>query len=290
MVGLWWAARPKQWTKNLLVVPAPAAAGVLDRPGPLAATVVAFLAFCLAASGTYLINDARDVRLDRAHPRKRHRPVANGTVPVRLAYLVGAATLVAGLSVAAWTGQRALLLALGCYVLLTTAYSLGLKRVVLFELLLVAGGFVLRAAAGAAAVEVPVSGWFLAVTSLGSLLVVTGKRAAELTRAERDGTPAAATRHALTAYSVRFLTWTRWSTAGALLVAYGIWAVVSHDGTAAVALACTIVPFTVGVLRYQALVAAGHGEAPEDLVLADRLLLATGMLVAIGLGVGIYAV
>lgn len=287
--GLLRAARPKQWLKNLLVLPAPAAAGVLDEAEPLLTTAVAFAAFCLAASGTYLINDARDVRLDRAHPRKRHRPVADGTVGVRTAYLAGASAVLAGLFVAGFAGNRWLFVALGGYVLLTGAYSLVLKRLALLDLLLVAAGFVLRAAAGAAAVEVPISGWFLIVTSLGSLLVVAGKRDAELARSVRDGTPADATRPTLVVYSARSLVWTRRLLAAGLLLAYATWALASHDRGGAIPLGLTILPFTAGVLRYQALVTAGHGEAPEDLALSDRGLLVAGFLVAVGLGVGIYA-
>src|SRR5262245_20088740 len=90
-------ARPQQWTKNVLVFVAPAAAGVLDQPARLTDACIAFLAFCAAASGTYFLNDAADVEADRRHPTKRFRPVAAGEVPVGLARLVGVGLLVLSL-------------------------------------------------------------------------------------------------------------------------------------------------------------------------------------------------
>src|SRR5688500_17939907 len=98
--GLVRLARPHQWIKNVLVLAAPAAAGVLDQGEPLAETAVAFGAFCLAASGTYYLNDAADVVVDRAHPVKRRRPVASGVVPVGLAQVLGVLLVVAGIALA----------------------------------------------------------------------------------------------------------------------------------------------------------------------------------------------
>src|SRR5262245_22873148 len=86
LVGLVKLARPKQWSKNVLVFAAPAAAGVLDNRQWAVDAMFAFACFCLAAAGTYYINDARDVEADRLHPKKCHRPVASGSVPVPLAY------------------------------------------------------------------------------------------------------------------------------------------------------------------------------------------------------------
>src|SRR5689334_14023118 len=103
--GLIRTARPKQWAKNVLVFAAPGAAGVLDNGTPLARTTIAFAAFCLAASGTYFLNDASDVESDRLHPTKRHRPVPAGVVPVSTARTVGILLIAAaiGLSfVARW--------------------------------------------------------------------------------------------------------------------------------------------------------------------------------------------
>ncbi|HEX8803503.1 MAG TPA: UbiA family prenyltransferase, partial [Acidimicrobiales bacterium] len=148
-VGLVKLARPKQWAKNVLVFAAPGAAGVLDNRGPLLDSIAAFGCFCLAAAGTYYINDARDVEADRLHPKKRSRPIASGVVPVGLAYVLGAAMLVASVGLAALvTGPLALTIA--GYVLITTLYSNWLKHIAVVDLVAVAAGFVLRAVGGAA--------------------------------------------------------------------------------------------------------------------------------------------
>src|SRR5262245_20257872 len=98
LVGLVKLARPKQWSKNLLVFAAPAAAGVLDNRQWAGDAMVAFACFCLAAAGTYYINDAHDVEADRLHPKKCHRPVASGSVPVPVAYAGGAVLLAASIA------------------------------------------------------------------------------------------------------------------------------------------------------------------------------------------------
>jgi len=97
--GLIRTARPKQWIKNVLVVAAPAAAGVLDQRSVVFDTVIAFVAFSLAASGTYFLNDAFDVEADRRHAKKRFRPIAAGVVPVNTARIVGIVLLAAGIGI-----------------------------------------------------------------------------------------------------------------------------------------------------------------------------------------------
>jgi decaprenyl-phosphate phosphoribosyltransferase len=277
--------RPRQWVKNVLVLAAPAAAGVLDQPGAVLDVLIAFVSFCLASSGTYLVNDARDAVADRAHPRKRHRPVAAGIVPVSLAYPLGVAFLVLAVALSLLTRSWLLGLVIAAYVALTTAYSLRLKHVAIVDLVSVAAGFVLRAVAGAAAVQVDVSSWFLTVATLGSLFVVAGKREAELRNVDR-GESRATLRH----YTREFLTYVRATTSGALLVAYCLWAFELHEGLSKVAFGLSIIPFSVGILRYAMLIDAGAGEAPEEIMFVDRMLLISGLLVVAALGVGVYAV
>src|SRR5690606_22812323 len=199
--GLVRAARPRQWLKNVLVLAAPTFAGVLGEPSAVLATALAFAAFCLAASGTYLINDARDAEADRAHPRKRHRPVAAGVVGVGTAVTVGIVALLASIGLAALVGSLALVGVLTAYVALTTSYSLWLKHIVILDLMGVAAGFVLRAVAGAAAVQVTLSSWFLIVATLGSLLIVAGKREAELHNSVLHRTEGSASRATLGVYT-----------------------------------------------------------------------------------------
>lgn len=287
--------RPAQWTKNLLVFAAPVAAGVITQRQVALDTALAFVAFCGASAGTYLLNDARDVDTDRNHPTKRLRPVASGQISVATAYVVGVALLVGsvalGMAVAPSLGWTIV-----GYLALTTAYSFGLKAVAVVELVAVAAGFVLRAVAGAAATGVPLSQWFLLVTSAGALLMITAKREAELARQHRsDADPTERpTRAVLESYTPGFLTSVRTIAAGLMLIAYCLWAfedaavndVVSTGN--ALWLQLSVVPFAVAVLRYVLLADAGAGERPERLMVTDTVLVASGAMWAIIYGYGTY--
>lgn len=295
VAGLVRGARPGQWTKNLLVFAAPVAAGAITTASVAVDTLAAFVLFCAASAGTYLLNDARDVDADRRHPTKRYRPVASGQVPVATAYVVGALA-VAGSVVGAVVVNPALGVVVAGYLVLTTAYSFGLKNVAVVDLVAVAAGFVLRAVAGAAATDLPLSEWFLIVTSAGALLVITAKREAELAHHHRsDADPTERpTRAVLESYTPGFLTSVRSIAAGLMLVAYCLWAfegaaadTVAGTG-AAVWLQLSVVPFAVVVLRYVLLADAGAGERPERLLVSDRVLLAGGAVWAIIYGYGIY--
>src|SRR5207244_8221562 len=142
---------------------------------------VAFVCFCLAASATYYVNDAIDVEADRRHPRKRFRPVAGGEVTRETALIGGAVLAVAALALS-FAARWQLVLVIGGYFALTVTYSLWLKHEPVLDLGAVACGFVLRAIAGGIAVGVPRSPWFLIVAGAGSLVMVAGKRSAELRR------------------------------------------------------------------------------------------------------------
>lgn len=283
--GLIREARPKQWVKNVLVFSAPASAGVLFHATPLLQTIVAFVAFCLVASGSYFINDARDVVADRQHVKKRFRPIAAGIVPVSLGYIGGVVLLAAGLAISfAISWQLALVI--GGYLVLTTSYSLWLKHEPVIDLVAVAAGFVLRALAGAAATGIPTSSWFLVVVSLGSLFMVAGKREAELRGAAHDRK----TRSTLQAYTIPFLNYVQSAATGALLVAYSLWAFEGHSGLNRTLSGLSILPFSVAILRYAMLVDTGRGEAPEDAVASDRILLVCGLVLVILVGISVYVV
>jgi decaprenyl-phosphate phosphoribosyltransferase len=143
-------ARPKQWMKNVLVFAAPGAAGVLSHRTPLWQSLVMFVAFCLTSAGTYYWNDILDVVADRSHPKKQHRPIASGAIPLGTARVVGTALLVGGPLLALVTRwQAAAVLAL--YATLTTSYSKVFKHIAVVDLVIVASGFVLRAIGGASA-------------------------------------------------------------------------------------------------------------------------------------------
>jgi decaprenyl-phosphate phosphoribosyltransferase len=288
LVGLVKLARPKQWAKNVLVFAAPAAAGVLDNREWAVDAAIAFVAFCLAASGTYYINDARDAEADRLHPEKAMRPVASGVVPVPLAYGLGVLLLAGAVAVASTVNANLVYTTLG-YIGLTTLYSSVLKHVAVVDLVAVAAGFVLRAVAGAAATEVPISDWFFIVTSFGALFMVSGKRAAE---AREMGNGAREFRAVLDAYSASYTAYLRSVTSGAVLVAYCLWA---FEKAGAVAdppfipwYQLSILPFVMAVLRYALVLDQGKGSAPEEIVLSDRPLQLIGIAWAIVFAVGVY--
>ena len=178
-------ARPQQWTKNVLVLAAPGAAGVLLEGRSIVKTFIAFVCFCLAASGTYYWNDALDVDADRMHPKKRSRPVASGEVSVPTAQRFGSVLLVAAIALS-FAATWHLALVVGGYVVITLAYSIWLKHEAVLDLAAVASGFVLRTVAGGVAVGVSISNWFLIVAASGAMFVVTGKRSAEHTELGQD--------------------------------------------------------------------------------------------------------
>jgi decaprenyl-phosphate phosphoribosyltransferase len=283
--GLLRLARPRQWSKNVLVFAAPGAAGVLTEADGLGAALIAFLAFCLAASGTYYLNDANDVEADRRHPTKRHRPVASGAVSVGLARMLGVALVVAGVLVGFATGSWELPAVTAGYVTLTTAYTQGLKHVAVVDIATVAAGFVIRALAGAAATGVDVSDWFLVVASFGSLFMVAGKRSAELA----DGGDVVGQRAVLSQYSPQFLIYVRSVASGVTLLAYTLFALERAEaGGAFVWFELSIVPFVLAILRYALRLDQGDGGAPEDIVLGDRILQVLGLVWLVTFAIGVY--
>ncbi|MFI6577156.1 decaprenyl-phosphate phosphoribosyltransferase [Nocardiopsis sp. NPDC050513] len=263
-VALLRACRPRQWLKNLLVFAAPGAAGALDEPRALLVCTGLFALFCLAAGGTYLLNDVHDAPADRAHVRKRHRPVASGALPVPVAVAAGILFGVAAPLASLALGDLRVTGLIAGYVVLTLVYTRHLRDVVLCDLVVVAGCHVLRAVAGGVAVGVPLTSWFVLVLSLGALLVVVGKREAEL-RAAGPGTPV---RRTLCGYTRSYLTQTRTMASGAMIVTYFLWALEPGDSTLWHTL--SIVPFVMFVLRYNLLVDRGVGEEPEEIALRDR--------------------
>src|SRR5262245_24936178 len=149
------AMRPLQWTKNALVFAALVFDQKLFEAEPLLRAGLAFLCFCAVSSAIYLINDLRDVEADRHHPIKRYRPIAAGEVGPRFAFAVAVALLTVSLVGAAIDGPRFLAVIAG-YASLMVAYSAGLKQLVILDVFAIAAGFVLRAAGGAVAIDVPI--------------------------------------------------------------------------------------------------------------------------------------
>jgi len=285
--GLLRTARPRQWTKNVLVFAAPGAAGVLTQGEVIAKASAAFGLFCVAAAGAYFLNDALDVAADRMHPTKRARPIAAGEVPIGLAVALGALMLVLSVAGAFALAGWALVVVLGTYVVMQPLYSLWLKHLVVIDLAAVASGFLLRAIAGGVAVGVPISKWFLIVAAFGSLFMVAGKRQAEhLDLGDERGDH----RATLNAYSADYLRYVRSVSSSVAIAAYCLWAFEKADLAAApVWFQLSIVPFVLAILRYALLLDTGAGGAPEEIVLQDRALQVLGLLWLGAFAVGVYA-
>ena len=274
--------RPKQWTKNLLVVAAPLAAGQIAEPGVLGPTLVAFVAFCLASSAIYLVNDCADADADRLHPRKRNRPVAAGELSVPTALVVaGLLTVVSLVAAFLTTWQLGVLLV--SYLLAQVLYSWRLKHEPVLDITLVTGGFLMRAVAGGLAAGLPISDWFLLVAGFGSLFIVAGKRYSELHTLGSE----AGTRRSLVRYTDTYLRFVWSIAAAATITAYCLWAFENSGDSRIPWHTFSIVPFVMGLLRYAVDIDAGEAAEPEDIIWGDRLLqgIAVVWLVLLSLGV-----
>jgi 4-hydroxybenzoate polyprenyltransferase len=265
--------RPKQWIKNLFVFAPAVFAREIFHPGAALHVFQAFLAFCAAASAVYITNDMADVDADRAHPDKRHRPLASGALTVAeataamVAALVATAALTAGMP-PAFTGL------LAGYVVLNVAYSLKLKDVVLLDVFTIAAGFMLRVVGGAAAIDVPVSSWIVLCTLFISLFLGGAKRRGEIMRLREDA--AAAERKVLKVYSVSFLDQLLTITAAGAVISYALYTVaprtVEAFGTDKLIYTTIFVLF--GVFRYLHLSHTSKStENPTNTVTSDPVIL-----------------
>jgi decaprenyl-phosphate phosphoribosyltransferase len=264
--------RPRQWIKNGLVVAAPGAAGALGHDDVPVRVALACVAFCMLASGIYAVNDVRDAAEDRLHPRKLYRPVAAGELGPRTAVGLGLVLMLSGLALC--VAVRPGLAAVGAgYLALTLSYTLIWRYILILDVIAIAGGFVLRAVAGGVAAPVELSRWFMLVVTCAAVLVAAGKRQAELRRTDADGAGRRPVLELYTATRLRLIVAA--SAAGALL-SYCVWAFELPDVHGIPWRMLTVVPFTACLLRYGAEVRRGGGEAPEELVLADRWLLLAG--------------
>ena len=283
--GLIRAARPRQWSKNLLVLAAPVLSGQLDEGGVIVQTAVAFAAFCCAASGVYLVNDARDVDADRAHPTKRFRPVAAGLVSVRTAYVVGTVLHVLALAIAMLAGWQ-LVVVIAAYLASSAAYSLWLKHEPVLDIAMIATGFLLRAVAGGVASGIDLSQWFLLSATFGSLFMAAGKRYAEVAL---DLTDPGLVRKTLTLYSPTYLRFVWTMSAGLLIMTYGLWAFeLSAAAGGSPLTVASMAPFVLAVLRYAVSVDAGIAGEPEEIALRDRVLQALALVWLCLVGGAVY--
>lgn len=265
------AMRPQQWSKNLFVFAGLIFAVRFDDPRSVLISVAAFLCFSALSSGVYLVNDIADRERDRMHPVKRNRPIASGQLAVSAAWLAAVALSAGALAVAFALQVRFGLFCAG-YLVMMLAYSFVLKHEVILDVFIIAAGFVIRALAGAVVIEVRVSSWLLVCTILLSLFLALCKRRSELITLE-DG--AGSHRRALEHYTVDFVDQMISVVTSATVVCYLLYAFQSDTAARHSGLLFTV-PFVLyGMFRYLYLVyAQGQGESPEQMILADRPLLA----------------
>ena len=265
VVGL----RPRQWSKNLLLFAGIVFAAKLGDGLRWLEAIAAFGAYCAASSAAYLVNDVRDVEGDRLHPLKRLRPVAAGELEPRTALLLAGVLGVVSLGVAGALGPWSLAFLAG-FLGLQAAYTLRLKHEVLIDVLAIAGLFVVRAAAGAEAVDVPISPWLLLCTALLALFLGLAKRRGELVLVGAQRTPG---RPVLEGYSLALVDQLVSVVAASTVIAYSLYTFTARDSKTMM----VTIPFVLfGVFRYLLLIQRDDiGEEPENVLLSDRPLLGT---------------
>jgi len=280
--------RPEQWTKNLFVFAGVLFGGLLFDIRAIGRATAAFLIFCALSGVVYLLNDLVDREADQRHPLKRLRPIASGKLSTRTA-LVAAAVLGIGAIAAALMLSPMFAALAAAYVVLLVTYSFVLKHLVIIDALTIAAGFVLRAAAGAVAVSVPISHWLLVCTTLLALFLVLSKRRHELTLLA-DG--ATTHRPILNEYSPYLLDQMIAVVTASTLVAYSVYATSTETAerlhTSRLGLT---IPFVLyGIFRYLYLVHQKRaGGSPADLLLTDRPLLACVGLWALTVALILYS-
>ena len=268
-------ARPKQWSKNLLVLAAMIFAVRFREVADLLASAVALLSFILLSASVYALNDLMDVEQDRKHPTKRLRPVASGEVSRGEAATLAGLWAALGLGLAFWLGLGFFACA-AAYLALSTLYSVWTKHQVILDVLSLSAGFVLRAAAGGLALHVRISEWLLVCTTLLALFLGLAKRRVEVE--SLAGKPALQ-RRILDHYSLPFLDQMITVVASATVVAYILYAVSAHALSHGPWMLLTA-PFVLyGIFRYLYLVhRRGLGAAPEQVLLGDRAMQVTVLL------------
>ena len=269
--------RPRQWIKNLFCFTPVVFAGKATLPLASGRAAVAFAAFCMASSAVYALNDLADRARDARHPVKRLRPLASGALSPRAGAAVAVVCAALGLGLAMGLGWGVLGI-VAAYLALQAAYSGGLKRIVILDVMLIAAGFLLRIFAGGEAVAVPVSAWILLCTFFLALFLGFAKRRAELD----SGTGGeGGSREVLGDYTGPMLDSLCAICAALAIATYALFTATGRDHT----LVITCPPVVFALFRYFFLTQRQRGgENAEALLLADRPIQA-----AIALWIGLYA-
>ena len=272
--------RPLQWIKNLLVFAAPFTAGAFSDFGALTPLLYLFVMFCAASSTNYVLNDWLDKDYDSQHSQKKHRPIASGNIGYKsllliLVFLISLQTLLSF-----FIPLQALLWVVA-YLFVSISYSLYFKKIAVVEMSLIAIGFMIRALAGAAAIKVEASSWFLIVIGFGALFLVGNKRLAELSYQNSS-----LTRGVLDKYSNSFLKMVIGSSMTVCLVGYTLWAFQYANGTPLTKF--SVIAFAVALMRYLWITERKNAEKPEVVLFTDRVLVALGLIFIALISIAIY--
>lgn len=286
------AMRPIHWIKNFSLFASIFLIGEIFNPIELINVIWGFVAFCLATSATYLVNDIVDLKNDRLHPTKKLRPIASGELAVPMALIEAVILTFSAILVTLISPLNTLFsFLIVTYLVMQFIYSLILKNIPIVDILVIATGFVLRVYAGAVAVDAHLSVWFLLCVISVSLFLASGKRRAELNLVESESL---LTRKSLKSYKPELLnsyvtmfgnaSWMSWAlftffeSPKAALPFWLVLAELSRATTIDKLLMLTIPVTIFGIMRYEALIFEGKSETPEKLFLNDK-----SLIIAIGL-------
>lgn len=268
------AMRPYQWPKNVILFAALVfSAGDAWKPSDLdgfwsmlGRTAALFGLWCMVSSATYLINDVKDRENDRLHPRKARRPIASGDLSVTTALVVAAALTIVALPLTFAVDTTAAAILAG-YAVVMVLYSFGLKTVAILDIIILTGGVVARAVAGATAIDVHISPWLYVCSSFAALFFATSKRWAEF---RQLGPEAARHRPALAGYSGELLSQLLNITAAGALLSYALYTIESERVPSNGAMALTIPFVAFGLFRYLLLLNGDRRtDAPDRIVFSD---------------------
>jgi 4-hydroxybenzoate polyprenyltransferase len=285
--GLLKSTRPRQWVKNGIVFFGLVFALKLNDLDAVTTVLAGFVAFTLASGAVYLVNDIVDVERDRLHPRKRLRPIASGilgTLPAGIsAGVLFLAAILGSLAVAGPLTEMVI-----AYCVLMLLYTFGMKSVVMLDVFVISGGFVIRAVAGALIIDVPVSPWLYVFTALGSLFIAVGKRRQELVMLEDDPSQH---RRILGEYSVPLLDQLLTVIMTATMMSYSLYTFTAGNLPANHSMMLTIPLVLYGLFRYSYLIhIRGQGGSPDELLFRDKPLLASVILWAVAVAAILYIV
>lgn len=292
IMGMIKVARPVHWIKNLSIFAALFLSGYLLDKTYFINVFWAFISFCFITSGTYIINDIFDKKLDQLHPIKKYRPIASGNLPISLAIIEIIILLFAGLFIAIFANLDPFFLTIIIiYVILQFFYSLYLKNIAILDIIIIATGFVLRVYAGAFIINAHLSVWFLLCVISVALFLASGKRRAELNIVQNTET---LTRKSLGGYqkdllnsyvtmfgNASWISWALFTFFESPRTSVPFWLVLAElsKTTAIGKMLMFTIPVTIfGIMRYESLIFQEKGETPEKLLLTDKALMGAALL------------